>query len=171
MEKLLKKVKQAKGNILSIGFSFSGDVVKTLQKNKKVKDVHILSNKGEKPNKKKLFSFDKKVRIKKIKKYYKDIDYIFIEFSQIEHMLDHIVKNTIDMAGREIYLYFDKKIDYTDEVLYRFKRYGCTLKEEGNLITIYTYNIKCKFLDNIKFSVRDTFYKISEYIAIALIGS
>ena len=57
MEKLLKKVKQAKGNVLSIGFSFSGDVVKTLQKNKKVKDVHILSNKGEKPDKKKLFSF------------------------------------------------------------------------------------------------------------------
>jgi hypothetical protein len=168
--KIKVKLRNIKGNILTIGFSPENKLLKLLEKNNKIKEFNTLTNKGMKKGKRKLFG-GKKVKIKNIKKKYKNVDYTFMEYSSVKIFFNHLIKNTIDLTREEIFMVIDENLDDYDEIIYRFKRYGCAVEVIDNVIIINTHNIKTKLYKNIIFSIRDFFYMLCENISFVLIGS
>lgn len=168
--KIKVKVRNIKGNVLTIGFSLEDKLLKLIEKNNKIKEFNTLTNKGKQEGKKRLFG-GKRVKIKNIKKKYKNIDYTFIEYSSSKRFFKHLIKNSIDLTREEIYLVIDEKLEDYDEIIYRFKRYGCNVEVIDNILIINTHNIKTKFYKNIIFSIRDFFYMLGENISFVLIGS
>jgi hypothetical protein len=168
--KIKVKLRNIKGNILTMGFDPENKVIKILEKNNKINEFHTLTNKGITKGKKSLFG-GKKVKIKKIKKKYKNIDYMLLEYSSVKIFFKHLIKNSIDMSKEEIILIIDDKLEDYDEIIYRFKRHGCKVEVIDNVLIINTYKIKTKFYKNIIFNIRDFFYMLAENISFVLIGS
>lgn len=162
------------GNILSIGFRTDSEFIKKLYENKKITQIYTLLNKKEnsKFKKKKLFG-NRTINIKKLKKVFKKkkIDYTFIELSSVDKFLYSVVKNSIDITNKNIYILLDNKRIDEEVLMKRYSRYGCKCSIKNNILNIDCKNIKTNKFKNFIFFMRDLNYDLQEIIAFILIGA
>ncbi|MEG0408436.1 MAG: hypothetical protein RR623_06130 [Bacilli bacterium] len=171
-KKLIKYAKRISGNILSIGFSADSKLLKLFKENKKTKDVFVLTNKGKKGNKK-VFN-NKSVKVKKIYKHFKkeNIDYTFLEYSSVLKHLKTLIKNSIDLTNKEVILFLDNKDVDISNLIQRYERYKCTVKNiDNDFLIIDVENKKTNIIKNIIFYIKDILYETSEALAFLIIGS
>lgn len=174
IKEINKVVKNLTGNILTIGFTSDAEFITKLDNSKKVNNVFTLTNKDdlEKNKKGRLFA-GKIVSIKKIKKLFKNkkISYILIELSSVDKFLSTIIKNSIDIANKNVYIFLDSnKIEHM-ELKKRYERYGCECIMKNNVLNVNCENVKTKKLQNFKFFLKDLNYDIQEILAYILIGA
>lgn len=176
MDNLIKKAEKIKGRVLVIGFKEESKIVRTLNNNKNITELVILTNDEKKPKgKKKSFLSGKKVNIKRLYKELKKdrYDYLIYDFNCIISYLRKFIKNSIKISDN-IYIY-SKKMDYDiKELKYRYSRYNCVIKDievnENLLLEINNKNVKFNFIKSIGYYFKDMAYDIIEFIANIMIG-
>lgn len=181
--KLLNNLsKELSGSVLVIGFEDNSSLVKSLKENKKTTIVYTLNSNGntvlKKQKKKKKLNGEKDINIKKLskelKKQKQSFDYIICNFETILPFFRGFIKNSILTANKKVYLYNDISTYNVDEIVYRYKRFGCKVKKEKekntHLITIESEKKKLSKLKLFIYRIRDLFYDFFEFIGNILIG-
>lgn len=166
-EKILKIIGKMEGTLLGIG-TFNEKVLENIEKNDKINLCYILSNTGQKSNKKfKLFKKGKtkKVNIKKLKKHFKkkSIDNILCDYEVIKKYKRHFVIGSIYINGGKLYIYGNKK--ELEELKYKYERYTSDIEiiEEKNKSILVVNNNKTK-----NKIIKDQIYKFLDLLSEGL---
>ena len=133
---LLSEVKSFSGSVLGIG-DISDEIVKSLNNNKKVTELNILSNKDY--NIGSGLGKGKKISIKKLRKFKKKrINYLLIDYENIDEYIKTIVKDSIYITSDYIYFVTNNK-----KIKKYYSRYSNDIKEINiNKSSIYVINSK-----------------------------
>ena len=177
-KKLIEIAKKLEGRVLVIGFDNEKNLIKELERNKKlVVFSHLTEEDKGKGKEKKTFFGNKQVKIKRL---YKDLgkenyDYIICDFNLVKKYLNKFIKNIFKLKAKEVYMVFDEEEYYIEELKHRFIRYKAKFdsikKGTTHLITVNFEEAKLNLLKKILiFNIRDLFYDIYEFIANMIIA-
>ncbi len=151
---LLSEIKDFSGNVFGIG-DINDELVDALNKNKKVKELNILSNKeysvGSGDGKNKKISIR---NIKKLKK--KRVNFLLVDYNNIDDYLKTFIKDSIYITKDYIYFVTDNK-----KIKKYYSRYNTSIREiKCSDKTIYVVDVK-KAKNN---KVKEFFFSIVDYI-------
>ena len=167
--------KKIQGNILTIGVD--NKILEGFLKNKKV-NVYTLNRSNimfSKHNKIKKDHRGKSINIKKLRRYFKkkSIDYLFINFEEIEDYLKYVVKDIIYINSNKLYLYCSKESDIP-LIEKRFKRYNISISKKSYkeiiLLEINNQKSKNNWAKDKIYYLLDTIYNLVELISNILIN-
>ena len=172
VDKINKIIKKMEGKVIGIGIN-DERVIKEIDKNNNIYECDLLDSidlSNQESGKKK-----KKKYIKKLRKKYKDksVDYIIMDPTKIFRKLKFLIKDTIYINNKKIYIYMDKNDDY-ELVIKRYKRYTKNIEtikcDDGIIINIDSTDSKKHIIKNIFYYIIDTLYNISDMIGDILVS-
>ena len=144
------------GNVLGIGLDEK--LSKLLYKNKKINNCDLLDiyTSGNKEKGK-----CKKISIKKIRKKYKNLDYVICNYKVIEKYFNTFIYDSIGITKNKIYYYNVPN----DNTLNKYKRYNSIIINNKDFIEIDNSQSKLNIFKKI-------YYRFIDFInrAIELIG-
>jgi len=173
LEEIIKKVK---GNVLVMGLD--DKLLDKFEKNNKVNLYCIYSSKSNglfSKSKKKETNKDKKINIKKLRRYInkKSIDYLICNMEEIKDYYKYIIKDTIYLNNNIIYIYSSNEVD-KDFIISKYKRYNVEISyteyKNGYIITVDNKNGKNNYLKDKLYFIKDTFSNIADFIGNLLIS-
>lgn len=173
LEEIIKKVE---GNVLVIGLN--DKLLNKFDKNNRVNLYAIYSNKSNNiflRSKRKQTNKGKNINIKKLKKYInkKSVNYIILNMEEIKQYYKYIIKDTIYLNNKIIYIYSSKKTD-KNFIIDRYNRYNVNITsvdyKNGYIITIDNKNGKNNFFKDKLYLIKDTLYNIAEIIGSVMIS-
>ena len=176
--KLEEIIKKTKGNVLVIGLD--DKLIDKFEKNNKVNLYAIYSNsrnnKGSfSKQKKKKTNKGKTINIKKLRKYInkKSVEYLICNFEEIMQYYKYIIKDTIYLNNKIIYIYSSNTID-KDFIIEKYKRYNVEISfndyKSGYIITINSTKAKNNFFKDKLYFIKDTLYNIAEVIGNIMVS-
>lgn len=162
IENELKEIfKTINGNLLLIG-NYSDKIINTIEQNKNILVCDQLSN-NDNSSKKGNKGKNKKINIKKIKKYYKrkNINNSVIDFEQVLPYKNTFIKDSSYITKNKIIIIAKEDND----LIYKmYSRYTKNINKvdclDGNIYVIETAKIKKKPIMNIIYLIQDTFIDI-----------
>lgn len=178
-KKLESVIKNLKGNVLVIGID--DKLISYFDKNNFVNLYSIYSNNLSGlnniffKNKKRKTNKGKSINIKKLKKYIKkkSTDYIILNFDEIIDYYKYIIKDTIYLNNKKIYVYSSLNVD-PELILKLYKRYNVVIEvneyKNGYLYIIDNTNGKNNYFLDKLYMIKDTFYNMAEFIGNILVG-
>ena len=167
-----KYIKNMEGKVVGIGIN-DKSVIEEIDKNNKIYECDLLDSiniSGDLKGKKK-----RKKYIKKIRKRYKknNIDYVIIDPTNLFRKLKFLIKDTIYINKKYIYVYMNKDYDY-DLIIKRYRRYTKDIKiikcDDGIIIKIDCKNAKNNYFKDKIYYILDTLSNISDLIGDILVG-
>ena len=172
VDKINKIIQKMEGKLIGIGIN-DEMVIKEIDKNNNIYECDLLDSidlSNQESGKKK-----RKKYIKKLRKKYKDksVDYIIMDPTKIFRKLKFLIKDTIYINNKKIYIYMDKNDDY-EFVIKRYKRYTKNIEtikcDDGIIINIDSTDSKKHIIKNIFYYIIDTLYNISDMIGDILVS-
>lgn len=175
MKKRTQEIKnlicQLSGTLIGIGLE-EKELISAIQKNDNIIDCKLLNSIEFEQNEKVKFKKRKKyVAIRKIRKKFKKKkhDYMLINYSHIAFYLKTIIKDSIYVTKKTIFLYNVPKEDL-ELLKRRYQRYTVTIEEQGAIIKIDVQNAKNHILLDFCYFIGDTFYNLIELLSEFLIN-
>lgn len=164
---LLSEIKNFSGNVLGIG-DISDDIVDSLNKNDKVIELNILSNKdyniGTGSGKGKKLSIR---NLRKLKK--KRVNYLLVDYKNIDEHIKTFIKDSIYITKDYIYFVADNK-----KIKKYYNRYKTDIKEitltDGLIYVINTKNAKNNKFREFYYSIVDSIDSLVELITNLLLS-
>lgn len=159
-EQILKIINNLEGSLLGIGFE-DNLLLDAIDKNDKIHTCYLLTSK--KINSKN-FSLtkhgrNKKINIKKIKKYFKkkSLNNIICNYKIIKQFQKSFIPNSIYLNNNNLHIYGNKKD--LENIKNKYQRYTNDIEiihsENGSILKINNQKTKNNFF-------KDTFYKIND---------
>ena len=174
LEEIIKKIE---GNVLTIGID--NKLIEKFDKNNKVNLYAIYSNKSSvnffSKSKKKQTNKGKSINIKKLRKYInkKSVDYLICNMDEIKDYYKYIIRETIYLNNKTIYIYASNDID-KDFIINKYKRYNVNITSNdyktGYILTIDNRNGKNNYFKDKLYFIKDTFYNIAEVIGNIMVS-
>lgn len=152
MKELQKIIKNLDGNVLGIGLT--EDLIKAIENNDKITNCNLLNPYIR--GKKKFNLFNKKIKIKKIRKIFKKkkVDYIVCNYEEINNYFNTFIKDSVYINKKKIYYYGNIDISL---LKYKYGRYDTNIViKNKNLIEIDNSKAKNNF-------IKDTYYRIKDF--------
>lgn len=175
-KELEKIIKKCEGNVLTIGID--NKLLDIFDKNNKI-NLYAINSNTEKglfhKSKKKTTNKGKTINIKKLRKYInkKSVNTIICNMEEIMDYYKYIIKDTIYLNNKDIYIYSTNNID-KDFIIKKYKRYNVEIKstdyKNGYIIHIDNTNGKNNFIKDIFYIIKDTFYNVAEFIGNVLVS-
>ena len=175
-KELEKIIKKTEGNVLTIGLD--NTLLNFFDKNNKVNLYAINSNNNKglfRKSKKKITNKGKTINIKKLRKYInkKSINSIICTMEEIMDYYKYIIKDTIYLNNKDIYLYSNNNID-KDFIIKKYERYNVKIEstdyKNGYIIHIDNTNGKNNIIKDTFYIIKDTFYNAAEFIGNILVS-
>lgn len=169
-KELIKIIKELKGNLLGIGVDSS--LEEAISKNDNILECNLLTDNVKTKEKGK--GKTKKIKIRKLKKYFKkkSIDTIICNYEVIKNYKNSIIRSSIYLNKGFTYIYGN--IDDIDEIIRKYKRYNVKIdikNYKDNYIVIIDNELsKWNYLKNICYQIVDFFDSILIIIGDVLMG-
>ena len=169
-------IKNISGDVLVI--DLNDKLINVFESNNNVNLFSITCEKnllGLKKFKKRLLNKQKNINIKNIKKHInkKSIDYVIINIDNIFQYYKYILRDTIYISRKKIYLYSNKE-EIKSILIKVYKRYNVDINileyKNGYIVEIINNDNKNNFLKNKIFLIKDTFFNIAETIGNFMAG-
>ena len=165
-EKLLQIVKKSKGVFLNIGLT-DEKLLDAIEENDNIHTCYLLSNASLTGKKFNAIGFhrNKKINIKKLKKYFKkkSIDTVICNYQTIKQFKRSFIPNSIYINKKTLYIYGNK--NELNEISNKYKRYTNNIKlielDNEAILKIDNTNTKNNFF-------KDIFYKTKDFISDSL---
>ena len=165
-EKLLQIVKKAKGSFLNIGLT-DEQLLEAIEQNGNIDICYLLSNVSLTGKKFNAIGFhrNKKINIKKIRKYFKkkSLDTVLCDYELIKQFRRSFVSNSVYINKEMLYLYGNK--DELEEVSDKYKRYTSVIElikaKDKYILKVNNKNTKNNLF-------KDNFYRIKDFISDSL---
>ncbi|MEG0826471.1 MAG: hypothetical protein RR404_03265 [Bacilli bacterium] len=163
MNEQLKKIfKLIEGKIVIFGINLD-KYTKIIETNHKITSLDVLENISTKKNKK--HGKQRQILIKNLRKKYKKskIDVIICNVDEVKKHLIYLIKETIYIGKKDVYLYGSKEL--VNDTLDKYKRYNISYKvlefDKKTIIKIDISNVKTN-------KIRDNFYLIKDKLTNVL---
>lgn len=159
------------GNLVTIGLK-DQKLIDIAIHNKKIENFTYLNSDIDKSKgRKKFFSYQKKIGIRKFRKTFKKkkIDCLVCHFDEVQNQLKYFVKDSIYICRKDIYYYGKLRKKDLFLLQQKYQRYRVTMEE----ITYGDYTILKIHVGNAKtYRIKEFFYFISDSVAngIDLLG-
>ncbi len=165
-EKLLQIVKKAKGSFLNIGLT-DNQLLDAIEQNDNIDTCYLLSNASLTGKKFNVIGFhrNKKINIKKIRKYFKkkSLDTVMCNYEIIKQFRRSFVPNSVYINKEMLYIYGNK--DELEEISSKYKRYTSDIEliktKDKYILKVNNKNTKNNFF-------KDNFYKTKDFISDSL---
>lgn len=175
MKKRIKAIKtlisQLDGTLIGIGLE-QKELITAIEKNDKIIDCKLLNSiEFEENQNVKLKRRKKYIAIKKIRKKFKKKkhDYMLINYAHIAPYLKYIIKDSIYVTKKEIFLY-NIPIEDRNLLQKRYRRYCVTIETKEEILKINVEKAKNHFLLDLCYFIGDTFYNFIEILSEFLIN-
>ncbi|MDD3186915.1 MAG: hypothetical protein PHD02_00360 [Bacilli bacterium] len=165
IEELKRILKNISGRVVALGFR-TEKFEKILTVNTNITSFDTLNEISKKENK--IFGKKKKLSIDKLRKKYgkKNIDVVIINSDAMTKYISYIIKETIYIGKKDLYIYGNKENNY--EFLKKYKRYKIITEEMGykdnSIIKLDISKSKVNRVKEKIYLVIDFFDKILEMI-------
>jgi len=155
MEEILKNIE---GNLLLI--SNDEKLMNIVSTNKNITESYVLSNSGSKG--KKLSFKNKKIHIKKLKKYFnkKKVDNLVVDYNLIKNYLYSFIKSSVYINNKNLYFY---NVENKENLIKQYQRYGANI-ENKKVLKIDNSNTKSNFFKDNYFIFIDKKDKLTDSI-------
>lgn len=156
MEELKKIIKSLKGSLIGIGIN-DEELIKVIEKNKNINTCYLLESNVKNNGK---FSFkgrSKKVKIKKLKKYFtkKGTDTIICNYECIKKYTRSFIPNSIYMNKGKLYIYGNMNAEEIENIKKKYSRYTNDIEIRNNIIIINNISTKNNFIKDKVYSILD----------------
>lgn len=157
---ILKIIKKLKGSLLGIGLN-EENLLDAIENNDNIQTCYLLNNislTGKKFNITKRGK-NKKINIKKIKKYFKkkSLDTIICNYNIIKQFYRSFIPNSIYLCHKTIYIYGSK--EDLKQLKNKYQRYTKNIElnkyDENYLLKINTQNTKNHFFKDLLYKTKD----------------
>lgn len=163
---LISEIKNMSGNVLGIG-DFDNKIVEKLDKNNNITTCNILGNSdytGEQTGR------SKKMRLSKIRKFkHKRIDYLIVNYKDIDKFLKTFIKDSIYITKQNIYF-----CSNNPKILKLYNRYNVSIKtikcSDENIYVIDTSKAKNNKVKEFIYRILDFFEFIIDVITELLLN-
>ena len=168
-ENIIKKINNMKGSLLGIGIDDT-NLLDAIEKNDKIDLCYILSNGGTTSKKFKLFKKGrtKKIKIKKLKKYFrkKSIDNILCDYNVVKKYYKTFVPNSIYINKGKLLIYGN--IKELEKIKEKYERYTDNIKIEKTnksfILIIQGKNVKTNIFKTNFYKIKDSFNDGLDYL-------
>ena len=174
-KKLIDIINNLKGSLLGIGFEESS-ILDAIENNENIHTCYLMTAKSIKSKK---FSMtkhgrNKKINIKKIRKYFKkkSINTIICNYKTIQKFQKSFVPNSVYLNSEDLYIYGTKEeLTLLKE---KYQRYTNEIQfislEEDTILKINNQNTKTNFFKDSYYKIKDTASEVTELLTDLLIN-
>lgn len=175
MSEILNIIKKSKGTLLGIGLD-DPIYLEAIEENDNIHTCYLLNTKsitGKKFNMTKRGK-NKKINVKKLKKYFKkkSIDVIICNFNTIKLFYRSFISNSVYLNNDKLYLYGDKT--NLENLKIKYQRYTnnikLTKKDDTYILIINNENTKTNLLKDFIYKIKDFSSDTLEFITDLLIN-
>lgn len=168
-ENIIKEINNMKGSLLGIGIDDTS-LLDAIENNDNIDLCYILSNGGTKNKKFKLFKRGrtKKIKIKKLKKYFrkKSIDNILCDYNVVKKYYKSFVPNSIYLNKGKLLIYGN--IKELEKIKEKYERYTGEIKikksNKSFLLIMNNKNAKINIIKTNYYKIKDTFSDVLDYL-------
>lgn len=173
MKNIRYEIKNLKGFILGIG-RFDDLFLKQIIKNNDVSFSILTNTLLDNNTKKSSKLFDKRknkeISIKKLRKTFRKNrpDYMIIDVNEVYSYLKTLVKDSLYITNKKIYVYTSNKEIDINEIYILYRRYNKNITIDGEYIIIDMENYKNNVIKNFIYLIVDTFIGFYNFISNVL---
>lgn len=164
-EELKKIIKSLNGRVLAFGFKLD-KFEKIVDLNKNITSFDVLDELIRKKNK--LFGRNKTILISDLRKKYKrkNIDDIILNVDSMDKYMIELVKETIYIGKKNVYLYGKKAL--VEETLNKYRRYNINYQvfdfKDNEIVRINIENSKNNYFKDKYYVIKDKVSKLTDYL-------